>query len=110
MPPPDDERSRTDLLRTALRRARGVLAVAAVAVLLYLLQGIAQLLLVAALLAYLLRPLVRRLQRRMSRTQATLIVFGGLVVGTVGVGALLVPVAQQQLQDVRAAVDLTRVS
>lgn len=110
MPPPDDERSRTDLLRTALRRTRGVLAVAAVAVLLYLLQGIAQLLLVAALLAYLLRPLVRRLQRRMSRTQATLLVFGGLVVGAVGVGALLVPVAQQQLQDVRTAVDLTRVS
>jgi predicted PurR-regulated permease PerM len=81
-----------------------------VAGLLYLLRGVAQLFVGAALLAYLLSPLVRRLQRRMSRTQATLLVFGLLVAGGVGGGVLLAPVAQQQLQDVRAAVDLSRVS
>ena len=110
MPPPDDEPTRTTLLRTALRRVRGVLLLVAVAVLLYLLQGIAQLLVVAALLAYLLTPLVRRLQRRMSRTQATLLVFGLLVAGGGALAVLLAPVAQQQIQDVRSAIDLTRVS
>lgn len=110
MPKTDDERSLAGLLRAALRRARGLLLVVAVAALLYVLRGIAQLLLVAALLAYVLNPLVRRLQRRMSRTQATLIVFGLLLVGALGAGTLLVPVVQQQVQDVSTAVDLTRVS
>jgi predicted PurR-regulated permease PerM len=110
MPQTNDQRSRTGLPWAALRRLRGLLLGAVVVGLVYVLRGIAQLFVVAALLAYLLNPLVRRLQRRMSRTQATLIVFGLGLAGAVGAGILLVPVVQQQVQDVSTAVDLSRVS
>ena len=110
MPDAHDDRSLTTLLREGLRRARGLLVLLGVLGLLYLLQGVAQLLLVAALVAYLLSPLVGRLQRRTSRTQATLVVFGLVVGGAVALGVLLGPVVQQQLQDAARAVDPDRVA
>jgi len=110
MPHTDDERSFTVLLRRALRRARGLLFLVGGLFLLYLLQGIAQLLLGATLLAYLLNPLVSRLQQRTSRTRATLIVFGLLVGGLVGVGVVLGPVVHRQIQEVGTAVDPDQVT
>jgi predicted PurR-regulated permease PerM len=105
MPNTDDERSMTALVQDFLRRIRGLLVLVIVGALLYFLQGIAQLLLVATLVAYILNPLVSRLQGRMSRTRATLIVFALLVAGMVGAGMLVGPVVEQQVQDVRASVD-----
>jgi putative permease len=110
MPHTDDERSFTVLLRRGLRRARGLLFLVGGLFLLYLLQGIAQLLLTATLLAYLLNPLVSRLQQRMSRTRATLIVFGILIGGLVAVGVVLGPVVHRQIQDVGTAVDPDQVT
>jgi len=110
MPHTDDERSFTVLLRRSLRRARGLLVLVGGLVLLYLLQGIAQLLLSATVLAYLLNPLVSRLQQRTSRTRATLLVFGLLVVALVGLGLVLGPVVQHQIQEVGTAVDPDRVT
>jgi putative permease len=110
MPHTDDERSFTVLLRRGLRRARGLLFLGGALFLLYLLQGIAQLLLSATLLAYLLNPLVSRLQQRMSRTWATLIVFGLLIGTLVGAGVVLGPVVQRQIQEVGTAVDPDRVT
>jgi putative permease len=106
----DEERSMTTLVQDFLRRIRGLLFLGGVGVLFYFLQGVAQLLLIAALVAYILNPLVSRLQVRMSRTRATLIVFGLLVVGMVGVGALVGPVVEQQVQAVRASVDPDRIT
>jgi putative permease len=105
MPNTDDERSVTALVQDFLRRIRGLLVLVVVGALLYFLQGIAQLLLVATLVAYILNPLVSRLQGRMSRTRATLIVFALLVAGMVGAGMLVGPVVEQQVYDVRASVD-----
>jgi len=110
MPHTDDERSVTALLRRVLRRARGLLILVGGLVLVYALQGIAQLLLAATVLAYLLNPLVSRLQQRMTRTGATLVVFGFLVVGLLGAGAVLGPVVQRQVQEVGGAVDPDRVT
>jgi len=110
MPHSDDERSFPVLLRRGLRRARGLLFLVGSLVVLYLLQGIAQLLLSATVLAYLLNPLVSRLQQRTSRTRATLIVFGLLVGGLVGLGVILGPVVQRQVQEVGTAVDPDRVT
>ncbi len=109
MPDPDD-RSMTALVQNVLRRLRGLLLFAGAGLLLYLLQGVAQMLLIAALVAYILNPLVSRLQMRMSRTQATLIVFGLLLVGVVGLSLLLGPIIEQQIQSVRASVDPERVT
>jgi putative permease len=106
---PDDQRSLTVLLRRGLRRARGLLLLGGGLFGLYLLQGIAQLLLSATLLAYLLNPLVSRLQQRTSRTRATLVVFGLLVAALVGAGVGLGPVVQHQIQEVGTAVDPDRV-
>jgi putative permease len=89
---------------------RGLLVLVGIGVLFYCLQGIAQLLIVATLVAYILNPLVRGLQVHVSRTTATLIVFGLLVVTIVGVGALIGPVVEQQIQDVRARIDPQRVT
>lgn len=100
----------TVLVQDFLRRIRGLLFLVVAAALFYFLQGIAQILLVATVVAYILNPLVRRLQGRTTRTKATLVVFGLLILGTVGVGALLGPVIQQQIQDVQASVDPQRVS
>jgi len=110
MPHTDDERSFAALLRRALRRARGVLVLVGGLFLLYLLQGIAQLLLSATLLAYLLNPLVGRLQQRTSRTRATLLVFGLLVGGLIGAAVVLGPVVHRQIQEVGTAVDPDRVT
>jgi len=110
MPHSDDERSFPVLLRRGLRRARGLLFLVGSLVVLYFLQGIAQLLLSATVLAYLLNPLVSRLQQRTSRTRATLIVFGLLVGGLVGLGVILGPVVQRQVQEVGTAVDPDRVT
>lgn len=101
-----DDNSTGTLVRGLLRRMQGLLVVVAVGAVLYFLQGIAQLLLVATLIAYLLNPLVSRLEVRTSRTKATLVIFGGLVIGTVGLGMLLGPVVEQQVQDVQAQVDI----
>lgn len=110
MPQSDDDRSITVLLQSVLRRARGLLLFVGAGVLLYFLKGVAQLLLVGGLVAYLLNPLVSRLQVRMSRTQATLIVFGGLLTGVIGISVLLGPIIEQQVQGVRASVDPERVT
>lgn len=110
MPQSDDASSIPVLVQNALRRVRGLLLFGGVAALFYFLQGIAQLLLVATLVAYILNPLVSRLQVRLGRTQATLIVFGLLVMAMVGAGMLVGPVVQQQIQGVRASVDLERVT
>jgi len=98
------------LLRRGLRRVRGLLLLGGGLFLLYLLQGIAQLLLSAMLLAYLLNPLVGRLQQRTSRTRATLVVFGLLVAVLVGAGVGLGPVVQHQVREVGTAVDPDRVT
>lgn len=110
MPHPEAERSITVLVQDFLRRIRGLLFLVVAGVLFYFLQGIAQLLLVATLLAYIMNPLVSRLQGRTTRTKATLVVFGLLILGAVGVGSMLGPVIQQQIQDVQASVDPQRVS
>jgi putative permease len=110
MPQSDEAPSLSVLVQNALRRVRGLLILGGVAALLYLLQGIAQLLLVAALVAYILNPLVSRLQVRLGRTRATLIVFGLLLLAMVGVGVLVGPVVEQQIQSVRASVDPGRVT
>jgi putative permease len=106
----DDERSFTVLARRALRRARGLLFLVGSLVLLYLLQGIAKLLLSATVLAYLLNPLVSRLQQRTTRTRATLLVFGLLVGGLIAGSVVLGPVVQRQIQEVGTAVDPDRVT
>jgi len=100
----------TTVVQEFLRRVRGLLVLGGVGVLFYFLQGIAQLLLVAALVAYILNPLVSRLQVQMSRTRATLIVFGLLVAAMVGAGVLVGPVVEQQIEAVRASVDPERVT
>jgi putative permease len=104
------DRSIGTLVQSFLRRIRGLLLFVVVAAAFYFLRGIAQLLLVATLVAYILNPLVSRLQKRMSRTQATLVVFGLLVVAVVVLGAIVKPVVTQQIQDVRASVDPDRVT
>ena len=109
MPNADDVSIGT-LVQNFLRRIQGVLVLVGIGAVVYFLQGIAQLLLVAALLAYLLNPLVSRLEVRTSRTTSTLIVFGLLVGATIGLGTLLGPVVQQQVQDVQASVDAQRVT
>jgi putative permease len=109
MPNADDVSIGT-LVQNFLRRVQGVLVLVGIGAVVYFLQGIAQLLLVAALLAYLLNPLVSRLEVRTSRTTSTLIVFGLLVGVTIGLGTLLGPVVQQQVQDVQASVDAQRVT
>lgn len=108
--PQTDDVSMVRLVRNFLRRVRGLLFLVGVGAVFYFLQGIAQLLLVAALVAYLLNPLVSRLEVRTSRTTATLIVFGSLVVTMIAAGGLLGPVIEQQIQDVRASVDVQRVT
>ncbi len=110
MPQAEDERSMTALLRDFLRRIRGLLFLGGVGVLFYFLQGIAQLLLVATLIAYLLNPLVSRLQVHVSRTNATLLVFGLLILTLVGGGILLGPVVQEQIQDVEERTDVARIT
>ena len=100
----------TALLQDFLRRIRGLLFLGGAVVLFYFMQGIAQLLLVATLIAYLLNPLVSRLQVRTSRTNATLIVFGLLVLTLVGGSVLLGPVVQQQIQDVGEKADVNRIT
>lgn len=108
--PTTDDVSIVSLVQDFLRRIRGLLFLVVVGAVIYFLQGIAQLLLIAALIAYLLNPLVSRLQVRTSRTKATLIVFGLLVLAMVGLGVLLGPVVQQQVQDVQASIDPERVT
>jgi putative permease len=110
MPQSEDERSMTTLVQDFLRRIRGLLFLGGAGLLFYFMQGIAQLLLVATLIAYLLNPLVSRLQVRTSRTNATLIVFGLLVLGLVGGSVLLGPVVQQQIQDVGAKAEVDRIT
>ncbi len=110
MPHSDDVSSLSVLIQRGLRRVRGLLVLLVVGALFYFLQGIAQLLVVAALVAYILNPLVRRLQVRVSRTTATLLVFGLLVVAMVGFGVLVGPVVEQQIQDVRSRIDPQRVT
>lgn len=110
MPQSDDDRSITVLIQDFLRRTRGLLFLILVGALFYFLQGIAQLLLVATLVAYILNPLVSRLQVRTSRTTATLVVFGLLLAIVIGLGAVLGPVVEEQIQDVRASVDPQRVT
>lgn len=110
MPPSDGAPSIPVLVQTFLRRIRGGLFLGGVVALFYFLQGIAQLLLVATLVAYILNPLVSRLQVRVGRTRATLFVFGLLVAAMVGVGMLVGPVVEQQIQSVRASIDPDRVT
>lgn len=110
MPHSDDVSSLPVLIQRGLRRVRGLLVLLVVGALFYFLQGIAQLLLVATLVAYILNPLVRRLQVRVSRTTATLLVFGLLVVAMAGFGVLVGPVVEQQIQDVRSQIDPQRVT
>jgi len=106
----DDVPSLSVLLQRGLRRVRGLLVFLGVVGIFYFLQGIAQLLAVATLVAYILNPLVRRLQVHVSRTTATLIVFGFLVVAMAAVGGVVGPVVEQQIQDVRARIDPQRVT
>ena len=101
----DSDVSMARLVQRVLRRLRGVLFVGGALVLLYVLQDVAKLLLVAALIAYILNPLVSRLQRRMSRTAATLLVFSGVLVAVGGGSVLLGPVVQSEVQEMRAAVE-----
>lgn len=108
--PQTEDVSIVSLVQNFLRRIRGLLFLVGVGAVFYFLQGIAQLLLVATLLAYLLNPLVSRLEVRTSRTYSTLIVFGLLVGAMVALGGLLGPVVQQQVQDVRASVDVQQVT
>lgn len=110
MPQPDDDVSIVTLVQDFLRRIRGLLFLVGVGALFYFLQGIAQLLLIATLIAYLLNPLVSRLEVRTSRTKATLVVFGLLLLGMATMGVVLGPVVEQQVQDVRASVDIQRVT
>lgn len=104
MSPPAADDVLSPYVEGFLRRLRGLFVLGGVGLLLYLFQDIAQLFLVAALIAYLLNPLVSRLQRRTSRTKATFLVFGLLVVGAAGGSALLGPVVGQQVQDMQASV------
>jgi predicted PurR-regulated permease PerM len=97
--PASDGTSIGTLVQNILRRIRGLLFLVAVGVVFYFLQGIAQLLLIATLIAYILNPLVSRLEVRTSRTKATLLVAGALVVVLVGAGWGLGPVVGQQFQD-----------
>jgi len=110
MPQSENERSVTALVQDFLRRIRGLLFLGGAVLVLYFMQGIAQLLLVATLIAYLLNPLVSRLQVRTSRTNATLIVFGLLVLVLIGGSVLLGPVVQQQIQDVEAKTEIDRIT
>lgn len=110
MPTAEDERSITTMVQSFLRRIRGLLFLVGAGALFYFLQGIAQLLLVAALIAYLLNPLVSRLEVRTSRTKSTLVVFGLLVLGMIGAGIVLGPVVEQQVQDVQQSIDPDRVT
>ena len=107
--PQSDDVSIVTLVQNFLRRIRGLLFLVGVGAMFYFLQGIAQLLLVAALIAYLLNPLVSRLEVRTTRTKSTLIVFGLLVLFMVGMGTLLGPVVEQQVADVRQSVNPDRV-
>jgi putative permease len=107
--PPSDTNSIVTLVQNFLRRIRGLLFLVGVGATFYFLQGIAQLLLVATLIAYLLNPLVSRLEVRTSRTRATLLVFGLLVLGMVGLGFSLGPVVEQQVVDVQESVDPERI-
>lgn len=88
-----------------LRRLRILFFLGGLGLLLYLFQDIAQLFLFAALIAYLLNPLVSRLQRRTSRTKATILVFGLLVLGMAGGSVFLGPVVGQQIQEMQASVE-----
>lgn len=108
--PQSDDVSIATLVQNFLRRIRGLLFLVGVGAAIFLLKGIAQLLLIAALIAYLLNPLVSRLQVRTSRTKSTLLVFGLLVLAMIGIGVLLGPVVQQQVQDVQASIDPDRVT
>lgn len=103
-------RSILTLIQDFLRRIRGVLFLVGAGFVLYVLRDVAQLLLIAVLIAYLLNPLVSRLQVHTTRTRATLLVFGLLVGVMVGGGAVLGPVVEQQIQDVRTNVDPDRVT
>lgn len=105
MAEPSTDLQISSLIESVRRRARGALFIGGVALVLYFLWDLAQLFLVAALLAYLLDPLVRRFQGSIGRTAATLSVFGLLVVGFVGLGALLMPVIEQQVNALRASVE-----
>lgn len=110
MPNTEGDRSMTAVVQNFLRRIRGLLVLGGAGVVFYFLQGIAQLLLVATLIAYLLSPLVSRLEVRTSRTNATLAVFGLLLLSIVALGALLGPVIEQQVQGVRESVEPERVT
>ncbi len=105
-----DDLSIVTLVQDFLRRIRGLLFLVGMGAAFYFLQGIAQLLLVATLIAYIMNPLVSRLEVRTDRTKATLIVFGLLVVGMIGVGYLLGPVVTQQVTDVQETVELERLT
>lgn len=110
MPNSEDNVSIATMVQSFLRRIRGLLFLVGTGAVFYFLQGIAQLLLVAALIAYLLNPLVSRLEVQTSRTKATLTVFGFLVLAMTGLGVLLGPVVEQQVQDVRQSIDPDRVT
>ena len=97
--PPSDDTSIGTLVQNFLRRIRGLLFLVGFGAVLYFLQGIAQLLLIATLIAYILNPLVSQLEVRTSRTKATLVVFGALVLALVGAGWGLGPVVNEQVQD-----------
>lgn len=110
MPQSEDAPSITALVQDFLRRIRGLLFLVGAGALFYFLQGIAQLLLVATLIAYILNPLVSQLQVRTGRTNATLIVFGLLVLTMVGGSILLGPIVQQQIQDVGERTEVDRIT
>lgn len=97
--PASDDTSIGTMVQNFLRRIRGLLFLVGVGAIFYFLQGIAQLLLIATLIAYILNPLVSRLEVRTSRTKATLVVFGALVVALVVAGWGLGPVVNDQIQD-----------
>jgi len=110
MPTSDDETSIGVLVQNFLRRLRGLLFLVGFGVVFYFLQGIVQLLMIATLIAYLLNPLVSRLEVRTSRTNATLIVFGALVLTLVVGGWGLGPVVTQQIQDATQQFQAERVT
>lgn len=84
--------------RRRMRMVMWLLAALAVLVVLYAVSDILALMLVSALLAYLLAPLVKMMEvHGWSRTQATALIFGVLVL-SVGVGVVfLVPVLIEQV-------------
>lgn len=109
MPESEADVSISSVLDRLRRRARGILFLGSVGVLLYLLWDIARLFLIAALIAYLLDPLVRRLQGTTGRTGATLLVLGIVMGSLIGIGIGVKPVLQQQVGALRDNVQIEQV-